>query len=100
MKVYIFLVIIFLLSFTIQRESSSNKNTKLKTNKKVKCERKGQYKQYCVDSKDKSKMYNKKVKYNKKFKCLNEAKCEYKDGKCQWFQTTKFKKCLNNQNKK
>ena len=45
-------------------------------------------------------MYTTKVTYNKKFKCLNEAKCEYKDGKCQWFQTTKFKKCLNNQNKK
>ena len=72
----------------------------LKSNKKVKCERKGQYKQYCVDSKDKSKLYNKKVHYNKKFKCLNEAKCEYKDGKCQWLQTSKFKKCLYNHNKK
>ena len=35
-----------------------------------------------------------------RFKCLNEAKCEYKDGKCQWLQTSKFKKCLYNHNKK
>ena len=63
----------------------------LKSNKKVKCERKGQYKQYCVDSKDKSKLYNKKVYYNKKFKCLNEAKCEYKDKNVNGFRHQNLK---------
>lgn len=34
------------------------------------------------------------ITYNKKYDCFDKAICAFKDNKCQWFKTKKFKKCI------
>lgn len=58
------------------------------------CRISGVYKQLCLSKDIQYANEMSGITYNKKYDCFDQAICAFKDNKCQWFKTKKFKKCM------
>lgn len=58
------------------------------------CQVSGVYRHLCLSQYDTTNYIN--TVFHKRYECLKDAVCSFRNGKCQWLQTHKFKRCWNN----
>ena len=79
---------------SLSDNNNNNSNNERQSNNNQRCIPKGKYKQLCMSYDAKLSNYQKNRKYKQYYTCYKKAKCELKNGKCQWLKTRKFNKCI------
>lgn len=74
--------------------NNNRNNERNSSNNNQRCVAKGKYKQFCMSYDAKLSNYQRNRKYKQYYTCYKKARCELKNGKCQWLKTRKFNKCI------